>query len=167
MLPRMAVNLSGHQLQKDVIVELVQRVLRETGVEPGWLELEITESFIMRQADEAIGLLDQLKEMGVQLAIDDFGTGYSSLSHLKRLPVHKLKIDRSFVQGIPQDSNDAAIARAVIALGNSMQLTVIAEGVETEQQATFLRAEGCDEGQGYLYSRPVSGADFLSAWHRR
>ena len=167
MLPRMAVNLSGYQLQKDVIIELVQRVLRETRVEPGWLELEITESFIMRQADEAIEMLDQLKEMGVQLAIDDFGTGYSSLSHLKRLPVHKLKIDRSFVQGIPQDSNDAAIARAVIALGNSMQLTVIAEGVETEQQQAFLRAEGCDEGQGYLYSPPVSGEDFLSAWRRR
>jgi len=164
LLPRMAINLSGHQLQKEMIVGLVQHVLRETGVQPGWLELEITESFIMRQADEAIGMLDQLKDMGVQLAIDDFGTGYSSLSHLKRLPVHKLKIDRSFVQGIPQDSNDAAIARAVIALGSSMQLTVIAEGVETEQQAAFLRAEGCDQGQGFLYGYPVSGAEFVAAW---
>jgi diguanylate cyclase (GGDEF)-like protein/PAS domain S-box-containing protein len=167
MLPSMAVNLSGQQLQKDGIVELVQRVLHETRIEPGWLELEITESFIMRQADDAIGMLGRLNDMGVQLAIDDFGTGHSSLSYLKRLPVHKLKIDQSFVQGIPEDSNDAAIVRAVIALGNSMKLTVIAEGVETEQQQVFLRAEGCDEGQGYLYSRPVSGADFSAAWHRR
>ena len=164
MLPHIAVNLSGHQLKKAGFVELVRHALRETRVEPGWLELEVTESFIMSQAEEAIGMLDQLKEMGVQLAIDDFGTGYSSLSHLKQLPVHKLKIDRSFVQGIPQDSNDAAIARAVIALGSSMQLRVIAEGVETEQQQDFLRAEGCDEGQGYLYGRPVSGEDFLMAW---
>ena len=111
-------------------------------------------------------MLDQLKEMGVQLAIDDFGTGYSNLSHLKRLPVHKLKIDRTFVQGIPEDGNDVAIARAVIALGNSMQLSVIAEGVETEQQQDFLRAEGCGEGQGYFYSRPVSAADFFSAWQQ-
>jgi len=165
-LPRIAINLSGQQLQKKGIVEQVQRVLRETGMDPSRLELEITESFIMRQADEAIDMLKRLKKTGVQLAIDDFGTGYSSLSYLKRLPVHKLKIDQSFVQGIPQDSNDAAITRAIIALGRSMQLTVIAEGVETEQQRDFLRAEGCDEGQGYLYSRPVSGADFLSAWRR-
>jgi diguanylate cyclase (GGDEF)-like protein/PAS domain S-box-containing protein len=167
MLPRIAVNLSGHQLKKAGFVEMVRHVLRETGVEPGWLELEITESFIMSQAEEAISMLDELKEMGVQLAIDDFGTGYSSLSHLKRLPVHKLKIDRTFVEGIPQDSNDVAIARAVIALGNSMQLSVIAEGVETEQQQDFLRAEGCDEGQGYFYGRPVSAADFFSAWQQR
>jgi len=164
MLPRIAVNLSGHQLKKVGFVDMVRHVLRETGVKPEWLELEITESFIMSHADEAIEMLDQLKEMGVQLAIDDFGTGYSSLSYLKRLPVHKLKIDRSFVQGIPEDNNDAAIARAVIALGNSLQLSVIAEGVETEQQQDFLRAEGCDQGQGYLYSQPVSGADFLAAW---
>jgi diguanylate cyclase (GGDEF)-like protein/PAS domain S-box-containing protein len=167
MLPRIAVNLSGHQLKKAGFVEMVRHVLRETGVEPGWLELEITESFIMSQAEEAISMLDELKEMGVQLAIDDFGTGYSSLSHLKRLPVHKLKIDRTFVEGIPQDGNDVAIARAVIALGNSMQLGVIAEGVETEQQQDFLRTEGCDEGQGYFYGRPVSAADFFSAWQQR
>jgi len=166
MLPSIAVNLSGHQLKKAGFVDQVRQVLRETRIEPGWLELEVTESFIMNQADEAIDMLDRLKEMGVQLAIDDFGTGYSSLTHLKRLPVHKLKIDRLFVQGIPQDSNDAAIARAVIALGKSMQLRVIAEGVETEQQRDFLRAEGCDEAQGFLYSRPVSAADFLSAWGR-
>ncbi|OFZ69138.1 MAG: hypothetical protein A2V79_12150 [Betaproteobacteria bacterium RBG_16_56_24] len=163
-LPRIAINLSGRQLQKNETIKLVQRVLRETGLEPDRLELEITESFIMRQADEAIDMLNRLKKIGVQLAIDDFGTGYSSLSYLKRLPVHKLKIDQSFVQGIPQDSNDVAIVRAIIALGRSMQLTVIAEGVETEQQQDFLRNEGCDEGQGYLYSRPVSGEDFLMAW---
>jgi EAL domain-containing protein (putative c-di-GMP-specific phosphodiesterase class I) len=167
MLPRVAVNLSGHQLHKDGIVEQVQSVLRETKLEPDWLELEITESFIMRQAEDAIETLNQLKGIGVQLAIDDFGTGYSSLSYLKRLPVHKLKIDKSFVHGIPFDVNDSSIARAVIALGRSMQLTVIAEGVETEQQQAFLRSEGCDEGQGYLYSHAVSASDFFSDWHTR
>jgi len=167
MLPCIAVNLSGHQLKKAGFVDHVRQVLRETRVEPGWLELEVTESFIMSRTDESIAMLDQLRDMGVQLAIDDFGTGYSSLSHLKRLPVQKLKIDRSFVQGVPQDSNDVAIARAVIALGKSMQLKVIAEGVETEQQQDFLRAEGCDEAQGYWYSRPVSGAEFLLTWGHR
>ena len=167
MLPCIAVNLSGHQLKKAGFVDQVRHVLRETRVEPGWLELEVTESFIMSRTDESIAMLDQLRDMGVQLAIDDFGTGYSSLSHLKRLPVQKLKIDRSFVQGVPQDSNDVAIARAVIALGKSMQLKVIAEGVETEQQQDFLRAEGCDEAQGYWYSRPVSGAEFLLTWGHR
>ena len=166
-LPRIAVNLSGHQLHKDGIVGLVQRVLSETKLEPDSLELEITESFIMRQAEDAIDMLSRLKEIGVQLAIDDFGTGYSSLSYLKRLPVHKLKIDQSFVHGIPHDINDSSIARAVIALGRSMQMTVIAEGVETEQQQAFLRAEGCNEGQGYLYGRPITSEEFFSSWRRR
>lgn len=163
-LPRIAVNLSGHQLHKDGLVELVKSVLDDTRLEPDWLELEITEGFIMRQAEDAIEILNQLKEIGVQLAIDDFGTGYSSLSYLKRLPVHKLKIDQSFVQGIPGDINDTSIARAVIALGRSLQLTVIAEGVETEQQQDFLHAEGCDQGQGYLFGKPIPASEFLSAW---
>jgi len=164
MVPRISVNLSGHQLKKAGFVDMVRHVLRETGIDPDWLELEITESYIMSRADEAIEMLDELKAMGVQLTIDDFGTGYSSLSHLKRLPVHKLKIDRAFIQGVPEDINDSAIARAVIALGSSMQLSVIAEGVETEYQQEFLRNEGCNEGQGYLYSPPVSASEFQTSW---
>jgi diguanylate cyclase (GGDEF)-like protein/PAS domain S-box-containing protein len=153
---RIAVNIAGPQMRTGDIAATVGRVLADSGLPPACLELEITETFIMGQAARAIEQLQALRDLGVVLAIDDFGTGYSSLSYLKRLPIHKLKLDQSFVRGLPADDNDAAIARAVIALGHSLQFSVLAEGVETVAQRDFLRNLGCDEAQGYLFSRPVS-----------
>ena len=150
--------MAGPQLTPQ-FVETVGRVLAETGLPPACLELEVTESFIMGHAEGAIGLLHDLKALGVEIAIDDFGTGYSSLSYLKHLPIDKLKIDQSFVRGIP-NPDDEAIARAVIGLAKSLRLQVIAEGVETTVQRDFLKAEDCDEGQGYLYSKPIPGEEF-------
>ena len=152
---RVAVNLSGKQLHTDDIVNVIEQALRQTGCRAEWLELEVSEDFYMREAERSIAILRRIQALGVELAIDDFGTGYSSLAYLKRLPISKLKIDRSFVKDIPHEADDEAIARAVIALGRSMKLRVIAEGVETEEQLRFLKREGCDEIQGYLYSRPV------------
>ena len=156
---RIAVNIAGPQLQRGNLVNEVIAVLDETQLPTDRLELEVTEGFIMQQAGAAITQLQALRELGLTLSIDDFGTGYSSLSYLKQLPIHKLKIDQSFVHDIPDDHNDMAIADAIIAMGKSLGLTVIAEGVETEAQANFLKAAGCQEGQGYLYSRPVSAEE--------
>lgn len=130
----LSVNLAGAQLGQPQMIERLEQLLEQSGLEPSRLQLEITESFIMNQTEEALAVLHGLKRLGVQLAIDDFGTGYSSLSYLKRLPLDILKIDKSFIRGLPDDPHDAAITRAIIALGRSMQLTVIAEGVETEGQ---------------------------------
>jgi diguanylate cyclase (GGDEF)-like protein/PAS domain S-box-containing protein len=152
---RISVNVAGPQLQQQSFYDDVKRVLEETGLPPHHLELEVTESCMMSDPKTVIKLLKQLGELGVELSVDDFGTGYSSLNYLKRLPIHKLKIDQSFVRDIPNDSNNTAIANAVIALGHALNLIVIAEGVETEEQAEFLRNAGCDEAQGYLYSKPL------------
>ncbi len=158
--PQISVNLSGLQLQRGDLISMVQEVLDETGLLPGCLELEILETYIMRQVKKDMETLEGLRNMGVRLAIDDFGTGQSSLGYLKSLPVGKLKIDRSFIKDIPEDKNDVAITQAILALASSLQLTVVAEGVENQAQADFLRAQGCDQVQGYFYSRPLDAVAF-------
>ncbi len=144
---------------------MVADILRETGLEPERLQLEVTESVIMNTGD-AMVFINDLHSIGVGLAIDDFGTGYSSLAYLKQLPVQTLKIDRSFIKDISTDVNDEAIAIAIIQLGKSMNLSVIAEGVETEEQAAFLLRHGCYLAQGYFYSKPLAAADMLGRWHK-
>ncbi|WP_397380250.1 EAL domain-containing protein [Pseudomonas sp.] len=156
----LSVNLTGVQLRQPHLLVRIASLLEEHSLTPACLQLEITESFIMNQAEEALALLHQIKNLGIQLAIDDFGTGYSSLSYLKRLPVDTLKIDQSFVRGLPTDSNDIAIVRAILALGRSMQLTVIAEGVETRAQELFLAQEGCEQIQGFIVSRALPADAF-------
>jgi diguanylate cyclase (GGDEF)-like protein len=150
-----SVNVSARQFQEKDWVERVAAALAESGLEARYLELELTESLIMQDVQQAVETMHRLEKLGVHLAIDDFGTGYSSLSSLKRFPVGRLKIDRSFVQDLPDDGDDAAIARAVISLAHTLQLRVIAEGVETREQVDFLRDAGCDEIQGYYLSRPI------------
>jgi len=158
---RVSVNLSLRQFQMQNLVEVVANILKETGLDPFWLELEITESVAMKNEEYTINTLHGLKEMGIQLSIDDFGTGYSSLRHLKRFPISKLKIDKSFVQEIGIDNDNEAIASVIIFLGQSLNLGVIAEGVETEEQLRFLKKHQCNEMQGFLFSKPVSAEDFL------
>ena len=152
---RVAVNLSARQFKQQDIAKVVSQALEETGCRPEWLELEITESVVMESPEAAAETLHKLSAMGVHLSIDDFGTGYSSLSYLKRFPIDALKIDRSFVRDITADADDAAIAKAVIALAHSLKLRVIAEGVETAEQRDFLRAQQCDVMQGYFLGRPM------------
>lgn len=158
---RVAINLSARQLADAGFLSMVQRVLRETGLPPGCLELEITESQVMKQAEGSIQLLNELADMGIHLAVDDFGTGYSSLSYLKRLPISKLKIDQSFVRDITVDPNDTAIVVAIISMARSLELEIIAEGIETSGQLNLLRAKGCSVGQGYYFSMPLA-ADALN-----
>ncbi len=162
----LSVNLAGGQLRQPNLLKRIEQLLRDHRLAPGLLQLEITENFIMSQAEEALAVLHQLKRLGVQLAIDDFGTGYSSLSYLKRLPLDILKIDQSFVRGLPADTHDAAIVRAIIALGRSMQLTVIAEGVENPAQQQFLAEEGCEQVQGFIFSVPLSPEEFATSFLR-
>jgi len=152
---RVSVNLSARQFLGQDVAQRVAELLEQTGCDPCWLTLEITESVLMQNPVAAAETMGQLAAMGVQLAIDDFGTGYSSLASLKRFPIHSLKIDRSFVSDLTRDADDAAIVNAVIALAHSMKLNVIAEGVETSEQLAFLRGHGCDQMQGYCFSRPV------------
>ncbi|MFP4594345.1 EAL domain-containing protein [uncultured Ralstonia sp.] len=161
---RVAVNLSPRQTRDPALVKNVLGVLEETGLPPHLLELEITESVLMEDIDANIRLLEALHAAGINLSIDDFGTGYSSLAYLQRFPIHKLKIDRSFVQRMPGDGE--AIAGAVIAMAHSLRMQVVAEGVEDAEQLELLRAAGCDLGQGYLFSRPLQ-ADQLASWLRR
>jgi EAL domain-containing protein (putative c-di-GMP-specific phosphodiesterase class I) len=154
-LQQMSVNLAGPQIQHSNLVSVVQDALAESGLRGEQLELEITENFIMREAESTVEVLQALQSMGISLAIDDFGTGRSSLSYLKRLPVNRLKVDREFVRDIPQDSNDIAITQAIIALGRALQIEVVAEGVETEEQRDFLLATDCIIAQGFLYAQPL------------
>lgn len=152
--PRMVVNLSPRQFRQKHLLRNFYRVLSETGVDPHWLGLEITESVIMENPEISIGILNQLKTLGFELSLDDFGTGYSSLSYLKRLPIDKLKIDQSFVRDITTDKNDGAMVAAIIVMAHQLNIVVVAEGVEIAGQLAFLRDHGCDEYQGYYFSRP-------------
>jgi diguanylate cyclase (GGDEF)-like protein/PAS domain S-box-containing protein len=158
---RVAVNLSAKQFRRHDLAQAIADTMAAARVTPDMLELEVTESSVMENPEVAVRTLRSLKEMGVHLSIDDFGTGYSSLSQLKRLPIDALKVDQSFVRDIPHDENDAAIASAIIAMGHSLRLTLIAEGIETAEQLAFLRGLGCQRGQGYLFSRPVPGPELL------
>ena len=156
-----AVNLSSRQLHQKDLVPTVRRVLKKTGLEPQCLELEMTESDMVRNIESTSATLTLLQKMGLQIAIDDFGKGYSCLSYLRYFPISKLKIDKSFVDAITTDHNNAAIATAIITLAHSLNLSVIAEGVETRDQLSFLRALRCDAVQGYLFSHPISAGDSL------
>jgi diguanylate cyclase (GGDEF)-like protein len=155
-----AVNLSARQFGEEGLLGDVVAALQETGMDPSLLELEITESMLMRDIDKAIGVLTALKNMGVRIAMDDFGTGYSSLSNLKKFPLDTIKVDRSFVRDLPGCFEDRGIAEAIFATGRALSLTVVAEGVETEAQADFLRLHACDKFQGYLFSHPLSSGEF-------
>jgi diguanylate cyclase (GGDEF)-like protein len=152
---RVAVNVSASQFNSGDLPELIAGILTRYGIEPGWLELELTETILMTQAEESVKMLQKLKDIGLQLAIDDFGTGYSSLSYLKRFPIDRLKIDRSFIANIENDRDNAAIAEAVIAMAETMSLHVTAEGVENDRQLSLLREQRCGEVQGYLLGRPT------------
>ncbi|MBU0593188.1 MAG: EAL domain-containing protein [Gammaproteobacteria bacterium] len=151
----MSVNLSGRQFKEETLLERIAEIVRETEIDPSTLHLELTESMLMDAGTTTIKKLEQIRALGILLSIDDFGTGYSSMSYLKRFPINTLKIDKSFVQDLPQDSEDSAITKAIIAMAHSLKMSVMAEGVETEEQAEFLLANGCLNSQGYLFSKPV------------
>jgi diguanylate cyclase (GGDEF)-like protein/PAS domain S-box-containing protein len=154
-LIEMAVNVSSVEFRNDQFLGSISTILKETGLEPGYLELELTESVLMQHAEFSVPVLQKLKAMGVRLAIDDFGTGYSSLSYLRQFPIDTLKVDQSFIHEINADTDEATIISAVINMGCRLKHRVIAEGVETAEQLAFLRAHGCDEGQGYYFARPM------------
>jgi EAL domain-containing protein (putative c-di-GMP-specific phosphodiesterase class I) len=157
------VNVSAVQFRQENFCDTIKKVLDDTGLDPRFLELELTESLLVGDAELTVSVIQKLKRMGVTLAIDDFGTGYSSLSYLKHFPVSKLKIDRSFVRDVAVNLDDAAITTAIISMAKSLNLKVIAEGVETEEQMSFLRARHCDEIQGYYFSKPLSPEDVVVA----
>lgn len=173
---RMAVNISSLQFRSQTLVETITRALEVSGLDARWLEIELTESAIMKNMEKSSCILRELKQMGLRVAIDDFGTGYSSLAYLKRFPLDILKIDRSFIRDIPGDWDNEAITTAIIAMAHSLNLEVIAEGVETEDQLSFLRDRGCGAAQGYLFSPALPGEEMkeylkkepeLMAWTAR
>ena len=162
----MAVNLSPRQFADAHLLHDVDEALLASGMSPVLLQLEVTESMVMRNVSRAIKVLDAIQSRGIRLAIDDFGTGYSSMSLMKQFPIDTIKIDRSFIRDLPIDSEDQAIAQAIISMGKALGMTVIAEGVETVEQETFLRNHACDEMQGFLFSKPLPAkqmADLLRA----
>ena len=156
----LSVNVSSHQFSQADFVTQVTQILKQTGADPRRLKLELTESIMVRDVDDVMAKMNALKGLGIAFSLDDFGTGYSSLSYLKRLPMDELKIDQGFVRDILVDANDAAIARMVVALADSMGLTVIAEGVESEAQRELLAGLGCHRYQGYLFGKPLPIGDF-------
>jgi EAL domain-containing protein (putative c-di-GMP-specific phosphodiesterase class I) len=157
---RLAVNLSACQFYQRNLAEVIARTLKDSALDPAWLELELTESLLMQNAELTHATLRTLNTMGVRFSIDDFGTGYSSLGYLKRFPLDTLKIGRSFVRDVPADPDDAAIVSAIIAMAHTLEMRVIAEGVETEAQRAFLEAQGCDAFQGYVYGPPLPPEEF-------
>ena len=157
---RISVNISAIDFRQREFVDNLAAILKQTGLPPNQLELEITESVLMQNVDETVDILNRIKAMGVRLALDDFGTGYSSLSYLRRFPIDVLKIDQSFVRGLHENSQDAQLISAIIGMGKSLELNIIAEGVETVEQLDFLRAQHCEEGQGFLFSKAVPAKDF-------
>lgn len=163
---RVAVNLSAIQFQQADLVQAITKVLQESGLAPEYLELEITENIAVHNEEAVIAILGELRRIGIHIAIDDFGTGYSSLSYLKRFPIDKLKIDRSFVRDCKDGKHDDGIVRAIIGMGHNLHLKVIAEGVETWEQADFLQRNGCDEVQGYFYGKPMTADDFAMLMRR-
>ena len=158
-MPPISVNLSARQFEQKNLSDEVQRVMSEMKMDPSFIEFEITESLLMNDPEGAARTLRSLKESGVRLSMDDFGTGYSSLGYLKRFPIDTLKIDRSFVHDISTDADGATLTRAIIHLAQNLRLKVVAEGVETEDQLAFLRANGCDEMQGYLFAEPADAEE--------
>lgn len=163
----MAVNLSARQFADESLLDDIKAALAESGLAPNMLELEITEGMVMQNAERATRILNAIKALGVRLAIDDFGTGYSSLAQIKRYPIDTLKVDRSFIREIPEVAEDKAITEAIIAMGKTLKLTVVAEGVETMAQAQFLREHACDQMQGYYFSKPILPDDFAALLRRR
>ncbi|MCX6006822.1 MAG: EAL domain-containing protein, partial [Chloroflexi bacterium] len=161
----MAVNLSLKQFTDNNLLDDIGAALKDSGMAPDLLELEITESIVMHNSTHIIDTLSKIKNMGVRLAIDDFGTGYSSLAQIKRFPIDTLKVDRSFIRNIPKDIEDNAITEAIIAMGKTLSLTVIAEGVETQEQMDFLKKHACDQIQGYYFSRPIPPDQFADLLH--
>ena len=161
-----SVNVAAAQFSDPAFLPLIRQTLAESRLPPELLELELTETALIGNPLFTAEILEKCRQLGIKVAIDDFGTGYSSLSYLKRLPLDILKIDKSFIRGLPDDPHDAAIARAIIALGRSMQLTIIAEGVENQAQQRFLAAEGCEQIQGYIVSLPLPPEEFAAAFLR-
>jgi EAL domain-containing protein (putative c-di-GMP-specific phosphodiesterase class I) len=155
-----SVNVSAVEFRDKGFVEDVRTILAETGLAASYLELELTEGVLMEDAESTTLVLQELKAMGVHLAVDDFGTGYSSLSYLRQFPIDVLKIDQSFVRRITDDLDDSTIVSAIINMGKSLQYLVVAEGVETEEQRLYLQGQHCEEGQGYLFSRPLPAVEF-------
>ena len=160
VIDHVAVNISPAQLRDAALIDNVARVFRQHGIAPGMIEFEITESLVMEDVEANVRVLNQLHELGAGIAIDDFGTGYSSLAYLRRFPIQKMKIDRSFVAEIINNSDVRAIARAVISLGRSLNLDLVAEGVEHADQAAMLAQEGCQQAQGFLFSKAISPLAF-------
>jgi EAL domain-containing protein (putative c-di-GMP-specific phosphodiesterase class I) len=159
----MAVNVSARQLGSGDLVGSVTKAISSSGLEPAALHVELTESAVIDQEDWSVQVLNELKNLGVALKIDDFGIGYSSLAYLKNLPIEGVKIDRAFVDGLGEDGRDAVIVEAIVSLGHALRLKVAGEGIETERQLEWLRTLGCDQGQGFYFSRPLSGPE-LEAW---
>ena len=157
---RVSVNLSGRQFHNTDLSRTINQIIEETAINPAMLELELTESILMKEGDSSVHVLNEFKKMGLSVSVDDFGTGYSSLNYLKRLPLDILKIDRSFVEDIEINSDDTTIIKTIIAMAHNLNLKVIAEGVETMEQMDFLIKHGCEEAQGYLFSKPLPADEF-------